>query len=96
MLILSTSLSDLIWSRPRAPLLYGTISTIAYMKAGRVDDASELLDLAHKRLNARAWPYPIVAYLRKEISKDALLSSTTDNDKMTEARPYSLLFGEPS
>src|SRR6185369_6971010 len=52
------------------------------------DDASKLLDLAHKRLNASAWPYPIVAYLRREISKDSLLSLATDNDKMTEARTY--------
>ena len=51
-------------------------------------DAGKLLDLAHKRLNASAWPYPIVAYLRKEISKEALLSLATDNDKMTEARAY--------
>lgn len=44
------------------------------MKAGRVYDASKLRELAHKRLNASAWPYPIVAYLRQEISEDALLS----------------------
>jgi len=75
------------WSRERAPYM-AIVGTLGYMKAGRVDDASELLDLAHNRLNARAWPYPIVAYLRKEISKDALLSSATDNDKMTEARTY--------
>ena len=75
------------WSRERAPYM-AIVGTLGYMKAGRVDDASKLLDLAHKRLNATAWPYPIVAYLRKEISKDALLSSATDNDKMTEVRAY--------
>ena len=64
------------------------VGALGFMKAGRVEDASKLLDLAHKRLTASAWPYPIVAYLRKEISKEALLSAATDNDKMTEARAY--------
>ena len=75
------------WSRERAPYM-AIVGTLGYLKAGRVDDASRLLDLAHKRLNASAWPYPIVAYLRKEISKEALLASATDNDRMTEARTY--------
>ena len=75
------------WSRERAPYM-AIVGTLGYMKAGRVDDATKLLDLAHKRLNASAWPYPIVAYLRKEISKEVLLSSATDNDKMTEVRTY--------
>jgi lipoprotein NlpI len=79
------SLGD--WSRERAPYM-AIVGTLGYMKAGRVDDADKLLDLAQKRLNANAWPYPIVAYLRKEISKDALLASATDNDKMTEVRTY--------
>jgi tetratricopeptide (TPR) repeat protein len=75
------------WSRERAPYM-AIVGALGYLKAGQVDDASKLLDLAHKRLNASAWPYPIVAYLRKEISRDALLSLATDNDKMTEARTY--------
>lgn len=75
------------WSRERAPYM-AIVGALGYMKAGRSDDASKLLDVAHKRLNSSAWPYPIVAYLSKEISKEALLSSATDNDKMTEARTY--------
>jgi tetratricopeptide (TPR) repeat protein len=75
------------WSRERAPYM-AIVGALGYMKADRLDDATRLLDLAHKRLNASAWPYPIVAYLSKEISKDGLLSSATDNDKMTEARTY--------
>jgi len=75
------------WSRERAPYM-AIVGSLGYMKAGRADDASRLLDLAHKRLNASAWPYPIVAYLRNEISKETLLSSATDNDRMTEARTY--------
>jgi len=75
------------WSRERAPHM-AIVGALGYMKAGRAEDASKLLDHAHKRLNASAWPYPVVAYLRKEITKDALLSSATDNDKMTEVRTY--------
>jgi tetratricopeptide (TPR) repeat protein len=75
------------WSRERAPYM-AIIGVLGYLKAGRVDDASRLLELAHRRLNASAWPYPVIAYLRKEISKDALLASATDNDKMTEVRTY--------
>ena len=75
------------WSRERAPYM-AIVGALGFMKAGRVEDASKLLDLAHKRLTASAWPYPILAYLRKEISKEALLSAATDNDKMTEARTY--------
>ena len=48
------------WSRERAPYM-AIVGTLGYLKAGRLDDASKLLDLAHKRLNASAWPYPIVA-----------------------------------
>jgi lipoprotein NlpI len=75
------------WSRDRAPYM-AIVGTLGYMKAGRMDDATKLLDLARKRLNATAWPYPIVSYLRKEITRESLLAAATDNDKMTEARTY--------
>jgi lipoprotein NlpI len=64
------------------------VGALGYLKAGRVDEANKLLSLAQKRLNPNAWPYPIVGYLLKNISKEALLSLATDNDKMTEARTY--------
>ncbi len=79
------SLGD--WSRDRAPYM-AIVGTLGYLKAGRVDDANKLLSLAQKRLNPSAWPYPIVGYLRQEISKEAILSLATDNDKMTEVRAY--------
>jgi tetratricopeptide (TPR) repeat protein len=79
------SLGD--WSRERAPYM-AIVGTLGYLRAGRVEEANKLLGLAQKRLNANVWPYPIVGYLRKDISKAALLSIATDNDKMTEARAY--------
>jgi lipoprotein NlpI len=79
------SLGD--WSRERAPYIV-IVGTLGYVKAGRIDEANKLLSLAQKRLNQNAWPYPIVGYLRKDISKEGLLSLATDNDKMTEVRAY--------
>lgn len=79
------SLGD--WSRERAPFM-AIVGTLGYLKAGREEDANKLLNQAQKRLSTTAWPYPVIAYLHKELSKDALLAAATDNDKMTEARAY--------
>jgi hypothetical protein len=40
------------------------------------------------RCDTSAWPYPIIRFLRGEVSADALLAMADSTDKMTEARCY--------
>ncbi|NOT54482.1 MAG: hypothetical protein HOP18_07750, partial [Deltaproteobacteria bacterium] len=47
-----------------------------------------LLDDAAANCNTSAWPYPVIRYLRRDLSVDDLLAAATDPDKKTEARAY--------
>jgi len=61
---------------------------LAARLAGDEAEAKAFLDVAPGKLNALAWPYPVVRLLRGEIDESALLAAATDNDKLTEARCY--------
>jgi lipoprotein NlpI len=50
--------------------------------------AAKVLEDAAARLDATEWPYPVIQYLRREITAEKLLSLATDNDKLTEAHAY--------
>jgi lipoprotein NlpI len=56
--------------------------------AQRETEAHQLLDEAAANCNISAWPYPIIRYLRRDLSLDDLLAVATDLDKKTEARAY--------
>lgn len=50
--------------------------------------AAKVLEDAAARLDAADWPYPVIRYLRREITAEKLLELATDNDKLTEAHAY--------
>lgn len=56
--------------------------------AQRETAARQLLDEAAANCNTSAWPYPVIRYLRRDLSADELLAVATDLDKKTEARAY--------
>lgn len=59
------------------------------LRQSRQDAAAKaFLDEWFRRANASLWPYPVLRYLRREITAPDLLRLATDNDKMTEARSY--------
>ena len=51
-------------------------------------EARGILDEATGRLNTAAWPYPIVAYMRGELTADRLMEIAATNDQKTEAHTY--------
>ncbi|MBI3303878.1 MAG: tetratricopeptide repeat protein [Deltaproteobacteria bacterium] len=57
-------------------------------RAQRDAEARKLLDEAVTKCDTSTWPYPIIRYLRHEITANALLAAATDNDKKTEAHAY--------
>jgi lipoprotein NlpI len=56
--------------------------------AQRETEARQLLDEAAANCNTSAWPYPVIRYLRRDLSIDGLLAAATDLDKKTEAQAY--------
>lgn len=75
------------WHRDRAPYMV-IFAVLGYRQAGREVDAKKFLDLAAKRCNTSAWPYPVIRYLNREITAENLLSMASDRDSMTEAQAY--------
>jgi len=57
-------------------------------QTNRPDDASKALDEAATRVDTSVWPYPVIRYLRHELTLERLLELATDNDKLTEAHAY--------
>jgi len=51
-------------------------------------EARQLLEEAKTKCDTAVWPYPIIRYLRREITADALQTAATDPDKQTEAQTY--------
>ena len=51
-------------------------------------EARGILDEAKARLNTAVWPYPIVAYMRGELTADRLMEMAATNDQKTEAHTY--------
>ncbi len=50
--------------------------------------AAKVLEDAATKLDATEWPYPVIRYLRRELTAEKLLELATDNDKLTEAHAY--------
>ncbi|MGE0126637.1 MAG: tetratricopeptide repeat protein [Blastocatellales bacterium] len=51
-------------------------------------EAGKTLEEVGAKADAREWPYPIIKYLKREITAQQLISSAKDNDQLTEARAY--------
>ncbi len=65
--------------------LYGRF---AAQKSGRPDLAKKYLDDAATSCDPKAWPYPVIKYLREEIDEHAALAAATDLGQKTEAHCY--------
>lgn len=69
--------------------LYGVlIAYLGFRQANQQAEADTFLNQATSKIKGRDWPYPVVRYLRKELTSDQLLALATDQGKMTEARTY--------
>lgn len=51
-------------------------------------EAAAFLDRWAGKLNDSVWPFPIVQYLQRSISAEALLRQAADDDKATEVRTW--------
>jgi tetratricopeptide (TPR) repeat protein len=75
------------WAEPRSSYM-ALIGYIGLREAGHADDARLLLDEAAVKLSPRAWPFPVIRYLRGALSEHDVLRAADTNDKETEARAY--------
>lgn len=75
------------WHNERSQYMV-IVAVLGYKAAGREADANKILSQAAKRCNSSEWPYPVIQYLRGDLTPQALLALATDNDRMTEARAY--------
>ena len=56
--------------------------------AGQEEQARSILEEAARRGDTGAWPYPIIRYMRGELTAEELLRLAADNGQKTEARTY--------
>ncbi len=76
------------WHSDRAQYMV-IIAALGYRRAGKAAEAKDILDLATKRANSATWPFPIITYLRGELTADALVAlAANNNDRLTEAHGY--------
>jgi lipoprotein NlpI len=75
------------WKEKQSPYMV-LVGYFGDRRAQRDTVARQLLDEAVTKADTTSWPYPIIRYLRGEITADALLATATDNDQRTEARAY--------
>ena len=64
------------------------LAHLGHRQAGREEEARQILEEASKKSDTGAWPYPVIRYMRGELSAEELLALASDNDKKTEARTY--------
>jgi tetratricopeptide (TPR) repeat protein len=79
---------DLKGWRDRQSQYMVLVGYFGYQYAQRDAAARKILDEALTNCDTTVWPYPIIRYLRREITAQDLLAAATDNDKKTEARTY--------
>ena len=64
------------------------LAHLGYRQAGRDSEARGVLDEAARKGDAGAWPYPVISYMRGELTAEELLGVADNNDKRTEAHTY--------
>jgi len=75
------------WKDERAQYM-AIFGTFGDRRAQRESEARAFLDEAAANCDTSVWPYPVIRYLRRDLSADDLLAAATDLDKKTEARTY--------
>lgn len=64
------------------------LAFFGYSRAGQADQARRVLDEANAKGNKSKWPFPVIRYLRDEISKTELLAEGKDVERLTEIHSY--------
>jgi tetratricopeptide (TPR) repeat protein len=75
------------WKGPLAPsaVILGYLG----LRRNKLDtQANALLDEAKTKLDNTKWPYPIIEYLRDEMTADQVIALATDNDMLTDVHGY--------
>jgi tetratricopeptide (TPR) repeat protein len=75
------------WQDSAAPYVV-LFEYLGWRRAGNQKMANAALTELQAQLTPSKWPFPIVRYLRREISADELLKQAGNNDQQTEARAY--------
>ncbi len=74
--------------RDKSSAYLALIQYFGWREAKRDDDAQKILDEAMFQLDPNTWPYPVMRYLRREITAVDLLKTSMNNDETTEIRVY--------
>jgi tetratricopeptide (TPR) repeat protein len=64
------------------------VAHLGLRQAGGGDGAQRVLDEAALNADTSAWPYPLLRYLRRELSEREALAAADNIDKLTEAHAY--------
>ena len=72
--------------RDRSSAFMVLVAHLGYRQSGA--EARRILDQGTARLNTAVWPYPVVAYMRGELTTDRLMEIAATNDQKTEAHAY--------
>lgn len=75
------------WREDHSPYM-ALVTYFGYQQAKRPADAAKILEEAVSKIDATAWPYPVLRYLQRSLTEKELLEQATDNDKLTEAHAY--------
>lgn len=75
------------WGSQRSVFMV-LIAQMGYREAGMEQEAAAILDEAAAKVSTAEWPYPVVRYLKGELTGEELLRLASDNDKRTEAHAY--------
>jgi hypothetical protein len=73
------------WRAPTSTYLV-LLGHFGYRLQHREQDARDFINECASKCDTTAWPYPIVNYLRNELSETTLIELATDKNKMTDAR----------
>ena len=73
------------WRDRSSPFMV-LVAHLGYRQSGA--EPRGILDEAAARLNTAVWPYPVVAYMRGEVTADRLMEIAATNDQKTEAHTY--------
>jgi len=64
------------------------VAHFGYRQSKQLNDAAKVLEDAATKSNTSSWPFPVIQYLQRKLTADALLALATDNNKQTEAHAY--------
>jgi tetratricopeptide (TPR) repeat protein len=75
------------WRNTRSVYM-ALVGYFGYKLAGQEKSSAEILEEAANSAEPKAWPYPVIQYLRRQITIEDLLALARDNDQRTEAHAY--------